>query len=409
MDDCIYMDFAATSALRPPEVARAMSDYMSNCGASPGRGGHRLAVNASRTAFRCRMGLAKLLGVPGDPGRIAFMFNATHALNTALWGILTRGDAVVITQYDHNAVLRPVHRIAQERDVDVRVLAGAPDGSIDLEDATRKFEGARLVVVNAASNVLGTLLDVRELTSRAHAAGALVLVDAAQSAGHMHVNVAEDDVDVLAITGHKGLLGPQGTGALWVREGVAVDPMMRGGTGGDSLLREMPATYPDHLEAGTSNAPGLAGLLAGIEWIQTRGVQQLHDHGAQLKRRLRAGLESIPGVRVLSPPAPEGVALVTIIADGVDVPTLAARIDREYGVLTRAGLHCAPEVHKLLGTENTGAVRFSLGWSTTAEQVDRAIEAVAHVTDAGKVFSGAHLVDAEHAEASRALDTGPDA
>jgi cysteine desulfurase family protein len=409
MNDWIYMDFAATSALRPPEVARAMLDYMSACGASPGRGGHRLAVNASRTAFRCRMALAKLLGVPGDPGRIAFMFNATHALNTALWGILRPGDAVVITQYDHNAVLRPVHRIAQERGVDVRVLKGAPDGSIDLDEATRKFEGARLVVINAASNVLGTLLDVRKLTSLAHAAGALVLVDAAQSAGHMHVNVAEDDVDVLAITGHKGLLGPQGTGALWVREGVAVDPMMRGGTGGDSMLREMPATYPDHLEAGTSNAPGLAGLLAGIEWIQARGVEQLHDQGVQLKRRLRAGLESIRGVRVLSPPAPEGVALVTITADGIDVPTLAARIDREYGVLTRAGLHCAPEAHKVLGTESTGAVRFSLGWSTTADQVDLAIAAVAQVTDAGKVFGGAHSVDAEHAEASRALDTGPDA
>ena len=409
MDDCIYMDFAATSAMRPPEVARAMHDYMSGCGASPGRGGHRLAVNASRTAFRCRMALAKLLGVPGDPGRISFMFNATHALNTALWGILAQGDAVVITPYDHNAVLRPAHRLAQERGVDVRMLAGAPDGSIDLDDASRKFEGARLVVINAASNVLGTLLDVRKLTSLAHAAGALVVVDAAQSAGHMPVNVAEDDVDVVAITGHKGLLGPQGTGALWVREGVAVDPMLRGGTGGDSLLREMPATYPDHLEAGTSNAPGLAGLLAGIEWIQARGVQQLHDHGVELKRRLRAGLTSIPGVRVLSPPAPAGVALVTITADSVDVPTLAARIDREYGVLTRAGLHCAPEVHRLLGTEHTGAVRFSLGWSTTAEQVDLAIEAVAHVTAAGKVFSGTHLVDAAHAEAARALDTGPDA
>jgi cysteine desulfurase family protein len=409
MNDFTYMDFAATSAVRPPEVARAMHDYMSGCGASPGRGGHRLAVHASRTAFRCRLALAKLVGVPGDPGRIAFMFNATHALNTALWGILAQRDAVVITQYDHNAVLRPVHRIAQEREVDVRILAGAPDGSLDFEEAARKFDGARLVVINAASNVLGTLLDVRRLTALAHAAGALVLVDAAQAAGHMHLNVAEDNVDMVALTGHKGLLGPQGTGALWVRADVAVDPLMRGGTGGDSMLREMPATYPDHLEAGTSNAPGLAGLLASIEWIQTRGVQQLHEHGAEMKRRLRAGLESIPGVRVLSPPAPEGVALVTITADSVDVPTLAARIDQEYGVLTRAGLHCAPEVHRLLGTERTGAVRFSLGWSTTAEQVDLAIEAVAHVTDAGKVFSGAHLVDAEHAEASRALDTGPDA
>ena len=403
------MDFAATSAVRPPEVVRAMVEYMDGCGASPGRGGHRLAVSASRTAFRCRMALAKLLGIPGDPGRIAFMFNATHALNTALWGVLEPGSIVVTTTYDHNAVLRPVHRIAQARGIEVRVLSGAPDGSIDYDEAARKFQGARLVVLNAASNVLGTPLDVRRLTDLAHAAGALVLIDAAQSAGHMPVDVAVDDVDMVALTGHKGLLGPQGTGALWVREGVEVDPMLRGGTGGDSMLRDMPIAYPDHLEAGTSNAPGIAGLLAGIEWIHTRGVQALHEHTAKLKRQLRCGFAALPGVRVLSPEAPDGVPLVTLIADAVDVPTLASRIDREHGVLTRAGLHCAPEVHKLLGTEKTGAVRFSLGWSTTSEQIDRALEAVAAVVDAGKVFSSVHVIDAEHAEASHALDTGPDA
>jgi cysteine desulfurase family protein len=409
MNDWIYMDFAATSAIRPPEVARAMLEYMDSCGASPGRGGHRLAVSASRTAFRCRMALAKLLGIPGDPGRIAFMFNATHALNTALWGVLESGDVVVVSAYDHNAVLRPVHRIGQKRNIVVRVLAGARDGSIDYEDAERKFDGAKLVVLNAASNVLGTLLDVPRLAELAHAAGALVLVDAAQSAGHMHVNVAADGVDMVALTGHKGLLGPQGTGALWVRDGVEVEPMMRGGTGGDSMLRDMPAAYPDHLEAGTSNAPGIAGLLAGIEWIQHRGVQPLHEHTAQLKQRLRTGFEAIPGIRILSPAVPDGVPLVTIVADGIDVPTLALRIDREHGVLTRAGLHCAPDVHKLLGTDKTGAVRFSLGWSTTPEQVDRAIGAVAQVVDRGKVFSSGHPIDDDHLEASHALDTGPDA
>lgn len=404
MSDCIYMDFAATSAIRPPEVTEAMASYMRDCGASPGRGGHRRAVAASRIAFRCRMAMAKLLGISGDPGRIAFMLNATHALNTALWGTLKEGDVVVISTYDHNAVLRPVHRIAQERGVEVRVLEGAPDGSIDPDDARRKFDGAKLVVLNSASNVLGTLMDVRGLTALAHAAGALVLVDAAQSAGHMHVNVGDDEVDMVALTGHKGMLGPQGTGALWVREGLDCDPMIRGGTGGDSMLREMPDAFPDHLEAGTPNAPGIAGLLAGLQWIEKRGVQTLHDHGSKLKQRLREGLESIPGVRVLSPRAPEGVALVTMVADSIDVPTLASRIDREFTVLTRPGLHCAPEVHRLLGTQKTGAVRFSLGWSTTAEQVDRAIEAVAQVTGAGKVHSSAHVGDAV-----RSMDTGPDA
>lgn len=404
MSDSIYMDFAATSAIRPPEVTDAMVSYMRDCGASPGRGGHRLAVDASRVAFRCRMAMAKLLGISGDPGRIAFMLNATHALNTALWGTLKEGDVVVISAYDHNAVLRPVHRLAQERGVEVRVLNGAPDGSVDFEDAKRKFDGSKLVVLNSASNVLGTLMDVRGLTALAHAAGALVLVDAAQSAGHMHVNVAEDEVDMVALTGHKGMLGPQGTGALWVREGLDCDPMIRGGTGGDSMLREMPDAFPDHLEAGTPNAPGIAGLLAGLQWIEKRGVQTLHDHGLELKQRLRDGFESIPGVKVLSPAAPEGVALVTIVSETIDVPTLASRIDREHGVLTRPGLHCAPEVHRMLGTDKTGAVRFSLGWSTTAEHVDRAIDAVAQVTGAGRIHSSAHVNDA-----ARTMDTGPDA
>ena len=386
-DDIIYMDFAATSAIRPAVVAEAMADYMGGCGASPGRGGHRLAVSASRTAFRCRMALAKLLNIPGDPGRIAMMFNATHAINTAIWGTLSAGDAVVITQYDHNAVLRTVARMAQERGVEVRMLAGAPDGSIDMQDAAQKFAGAKLVVLNAASNVIGTLLDVAALTKLAHDNGALVLVDAAQSAGHLQCDVAALGIDLLAITGHKGLLGPQGTGALWVREGVDVAPLLRGGTGGDSMTREMPDAYPDHLEAGTHNAPGIAGLLAGIEWVQQQGVQKLHEHGAALKRRLRDGLSDIPGVRVLSPSAPEGVALVTIVADTVDVPTIASRIDRDHGVLTRPGLHCAPEAHRVLGTQDTGAVRFSLGWSSTSDDVDRAVAAVADVVGAGRIHA----------------------
>lgn len=401
MSECIYMDFAATSAQRPPEVAQAMVAYMNGCGASPGRGGHRLAVDAARVALRCRMALARLLGIPGDPGRIAFMFNATHALNTALWGTLRPGDVVVTTAYDHNAVLRPVHQLMAERGVTVRMLAGSADGSINLDEARAALNGARLLVLNAVSNVLGTPLPVTELTNIAHRAGALVLLDAAQSAGHTHVDIAADDVDLVALTGHKGLLGPQGTGALWVKEGIDIDPYMRGGTGGDSLLREMPAAYPDHLEAGTPNAPGIAGLLAGIEWIKARGVAELHRHGIELKRRLRAGFAAIPGVRLLSPHSDDGVAIVTIVANGVDVPTLASRLDREHEVLTRPGLHCAPEAHRILGTDQTGAVRFSLGWSTTEAHVDHAINAVAEVVGARKVVAVS--------DSSAALDTGPDA
>ena len=370
-----YLDFAATSAVRPPTVAAAVAEFLASCGATPGRGGHAAAVEAGRVAFRCRRAVARVLGLPGDVGRIAFMHNATHALNTALWGTLRRGDAVVVTAYDHNAVLRPVHALVRERDVEQRMLAGTPEGDIDLDEAERLLEGARLLVVNGASNVLGTVLPLAALAERARAAGALVLVDAAQSAGHLPVSHADDGADMVAFTGHKGLLGPQGTGGLWVREGVEVTPLLTGGTGGDSNLRDMPAAMPDHLEAGTQNAPGLAGLLAGCQHVLEAGVEETHAREAALKARLRDGLARIPGIRVLSPAAPDGVAVVTVVSDRLDPATLATRLDREHGVMTRAGIHCAPEVHRMLGTSDTGALRFSLGWASTTEDVEGALEA----------------------------------
>lgn len=383
--NCHYLDYAATSAVRPPSVVEAVTAFLSDCGATPGRGGHSRAVEASRVAFRCRRALCRLLGLEGDPGRIAFLQNATHALNTALWGVLRPGDAVVVTAYDHNAVLRPVHRLAREREVEVRMVSGRADGSIDTDEAARLLDGARLLVVNAVSNVLGTALPVADLTTLAHDAGALVLVDAAQSAGHLPHRPGDEGVDLVAFTGHKGLLGPQGTGGLWVRDGVEVEPLLAGGTGGDSMLRDMPPMLPDRLEAGTGNAPGLAGLLAGCTHVLEEGVEALHGRESALKARLRDGLEQIPAVRILSPPAPDGAGVVTIMADGVDPGTLADRLDREWGVMTRPGLHCAPEVHRILGTTGTGALRFSLGWASTEEDVDVALEGVDAIVGAPAV------------------------
>lgn len=370
-----YLDYAATSAVRPRAVVEAVAEFLDRCGGTPGRGGHAVAVEAGRVALRCRQTLAEVLGLPGDPGRIAFMQNATHGLNTALRGLLGPGDAVVVTAYDHNAVLRPVHVLARERGVEVRMVPGRPDGTLDPDELDRRLDGARLLVVNGASNVLGTTLPVAGLAARAQAAGALVLVDAAQSAGKVPTRLAREGADLVAFTGHKGLLGPQGTGGLWVREGLEVEPLLVGGTGGDSTLRDMPASMPDHLEAGTTNAPGIAGLLAGCRHVLGEGVESIRARESALKTRLREGLASIPTLRILSPPAPDGIAIVTVTSDALDPATLAGRLDREHGVYTRAGLHCAPEVHRLLGTLQTGALRFSLGWASTREDVDRAVEA----------------------------------
>lgn len=387
-----YLDYAATSAIRPESVADAVHDFLCQGGASPGRGGYRSAIDAGRMAFQCRRKLARLLALPGDPGRVCFMHNATHALNTALHGVLRQGDAVVVTVFDHNAVLRPVHQLSRTRGVEVRMVSGTPDGAPDLVELERALEGARLLVVNAVSNVLGAPLPLREMAERAQAAGALVLVDAAQSAGHLPTRPAEDGADLVAITGHKGLLGPQGTGALWVRESVEVSPLLTGGTGGDSECREMPEAFPDHMEAGTPNIPGIAGLLAGIEYLLEEGVETLHAREAALKMRLREGLEQTPGVRVLSPPGPAGVGIVSFVHDRVDPSTLGRKLEAEWEVLARTGLHCAPEVHRLLGTGETGAVRFSLGWASSEEDVDQALEAVRAVTRPTQFSSGGAVV-----------------
>ena len=385
-DDVVYLDYAATSAVRPDWVVESVARYLRDVGATPGRAGHRRAVDAGRVAFRCRRKLAELLGARGDPGRIAFLLNATQALNAALHGTLLPGDRVVRTAYDHNAVRRPV-ALLRALGVEETVIGGAPDGSIDLDEVSRALAGegrpARLLAVPHASNVLGTVLPLAKLAELAHAHGALLLVDAAQSAGHVAIDVERMGIDLLAFTGHKGLLGPQGTGGLYVREGVQISPWLAGGTGGDSMPLAMPDAMPDRLEAGTMNGPGLAGLLAGVEWLMERGVPAIHARESALKARLREGLGAIGGVRVHTPAAPEGVGIVAFTVDGIDPSTMAARLDREHGVLCRAGLHCAPGAHGVLGTAETGAVRFSVGWATTEKDVDRAVHAVAALAPKG--------------------------
>jgi cysteine desulfurase/selenocysteine lyase len=267
--DGIYLDYAATSAIRPDAVTEAVARYLREVGATPGRSGHHRTLQAGLITVQCRMALARLFGATGDPGRIALFPNATYALNAALFGVLRPGDRVVRTAYDHNAVRRPVAMLAA-RGVAETVIGGRPDGSVDFAELDAALDGgrpARLLAMPHASNVLGSRLPVEEMARLAYAHGALVLVDAAQSAGHLPIDVEEMGIDLLAFTGHKGLLGPQGTGGLWVRPGVEIDPVWAGGTGGDSMPVEMPEPMPDRLEAGTLNGPGIAGLLAGVEWL----------------------------------------------------------------------------------------------------------------------------------------------
>jgi cysteine desulfurase / selenocysteine lyase len=387
MTSTIYLDYAATAAIRPPEVVEAVAAYLRDVGATPGRSGHGRALAAGRVALRCRKLLAELFGIGGDPGRIVFQANATHALNTALFGLVRAGDLVVRTRCDHNAVRRPVGALVRGGARE-RVLDLGRDGSVDLGllEHLLTVDGgpARLLVLPHASNVLGVVLPVREMARLAHEAGALVLLDAAQTAGHYPIDVADLEVDLMAFTGHKGLLGPQGIGGLWVAEGVAVEPLIWGGTGTDSDQLEMPAAYPDHLEAGTQNGPGIAGLAAGAEWVLGRGVAELHRRELALRTRLVDALRRVSGVRICSPTTGDGVGLVTLLVDGLDPGDLSLTLDREHGVQGRAGLHCAPEAHDLLGTGATGAFRLSLGWATTEEEIDRTADAFRRIGSEGR-------------------------
>lgn len=372
-----YLDFAATAAIRPPEVAAAMRDFLDHVGATPGRGSYSRALDAGRMVRSARTAVQRVLGLDGQPGTVVFAANATQALNTALVGCLQGGDVLVVTDFDHNAVRRPALEL-ERRGIELRRVPGRVDGSLDEDRLEAALRGATLMTINAASNLLGTRLPVATLVRRAREERVLTLVDVAQTAGH----VADDltQADLVAFTGHKGLLGPQGVGGLWVRKGCPVRPLLHGGTGGDSRTPEMPEALPDHLEAGTLNAPGISGLLAGIRWVEDAGVDRLHAIGMTLRARLHSGLAAMPGVRVLSPLDPSGIPIVTFVADGIDPGTLAHRLDRDFGVSCRSGLHCAPWAHELLGTTTTGAVRLSLGWCSTEADVDGALEGVERLT-----------------------------
>jgi cysteine desulfurase / selenocysteine lyase len=386
-DEVIYMDYAATSALRPPEVGEAVARFLGGLGATPGRAAHRGALEAGRMVLRCRQALAALFGISGDPGRVVFQLNATHALNTLLRGLVGAGDVLVRTAADHNAVRRTAADLRQGG-VEERILPVDAAGAVDMEEASRLLRGAALLVLPHVSNVLGSALPVRALADVAHREGALVVVDAAQSAGHLPLDVTELGADALAFTGHKGLLGPQGVGGFWLREGVEIDPLLTGGTGGDSAPESMPASFPDRVEAGTLPVPAIAGLLAGVEWLQQRGVAELAAREAALKERLLAALDRIPGVSVRSPRGVPGTGLVMLTVRGMDADQVARRLDADFSILVRAGLHCAPEAHRALGTLETGAVRLSLGWASEERHVDAAAAALAALSGSAAPAGG---------------------
>jgi len=378
----IYLDHAATSWPKPPEVIRAMADFLERAGGNPGRSGHRLSIAAERIVVDARERIAGLFNAP-DPLRVIFTLNATHALNLALRGLLRRGDRVVTSGIEHNAVMRPLRALETEG-IRVDVVPCAPDGTLDPENLRHAAgRGTRLVVLAHASNVAGSVLPVREAASIARDAGALLLVDAAQTAGVLPIDMPGMGIDLLAFTGHKGLMGPPGTGGLVLGDRVdaaSIEPILRGGTGSHSDSEEQPADLPDRFESGTRNGVGIAGLGAGVRWVVSRGVDAIRAHLMNLTSLLLNGLSALPGVTVHGP-AGESLrtAVVSFTAAGRRVSEIGLRLDEESGILCRVGLHCAPAAHRTLGTFPEGTVRFAPGPFTTTDEVRAALGAVERI------------------------------
>jgi cysteine desulfurase/selenocysteine lyase len=383
----IYFDNAATSWPKPPGVAEAMVHFLNQVGANPGRSGHRLSLEAGRIVYEAREAIAGLFSV-SDPLRVVFGANVTEALNLALRGYLRAGDHVITSSMEHNSVMRPLRAIAADtRDpIGLTVVPCSADGFLDPADleAALRPETA-MIVLNHASNVCGSLLPIQEAGAIARRHGCLLLVDAAQTGGAYPLDMEADRIDLLAFTGHKALGGPMGTGGLIIGDRVNLDrftPLKRGGTGSRSGREEQPDFLPDMCESGTPNAVGLAGLTAGVRWLLDRGVSVINQHEAELTQRLIDGLREITGVAVYGGlEAARQTATVSFTIAGLEPSEVGLRLDDEYGIMCRVGLHCAPAAHKTLGTFPSGTVRFGLGAFSTLDEVDAALRAVREIAN----------------------------
>ena len=376
----IYLDNAATSLRRPQCVVDAVCHAMTSMG-NPGRGATVESLDAGRVVWGCREKLAALLGC-SRPDHVCFAPNSTAALNTAINGLVRPGAHVVTTVMEHNSVLRPLNRLAAERGVRVEYAGVDALGRLDYDDlGSLCADGCDLVVCTHASNVTGNVVDLRLVSKIAHEAGALLVVDASQSAGCISIDMGEVGADVVCFTGHKGLMGPQGTGGLAVAEGVDVRPWNMGGTGVSSFESLQPEAWPTRLEAGTLNAHGIAGLSAALDWLEgVGGPEAVGKRERGLAAAFADGVRELPGVTLYGDLGqPARAAILSLNVGELDSGEVSDMLSQAFGIATRPGAHCAPLMHRALGTEQRGVVRFSFGWFNTQEDVAAAIDAVSEI------------------------------
>jgi len=370
------MDNAATSFPKPESVYQAVDYFNRYLGGNPGRGSHHATLKAGSILLETREALARLFNIDNSD-QIAFTANITDSINIALKGFLKPGDHVISTSMEHNAVARPLNALSK-RGVEWTAVPCAPDGSLDPEEIRKAIKpNSRMVCILHASNLTGTIMPIAQVGKICRDNGLIFLVDSAQSAGVLPINVIEQNIDMLAFTGHKGLLGLQGVGGLYVSPQVKLSILKEGGTGSFSESLEHPEFMPDRLESGTPNTPGIVGLLAGINFIFETGIMKIRRHEQELTEILINGLKEIKGVKLYGPcDSKRQTAVIAFNIDGVDCGQVSMQLDYEYGIVTRSGLHCAPLAHQVIGTLKQGSCRLSPGYFTTREEIETVIKSI---------------------------------
>lgn len=375
----IYLDNAATSFPKPDDVIKAVDSTLREVGGNPGRSGHRMSMNSNRLVFEAREKLASLFGVT-DSSRLIFTSGATESLNLAIKGLVKPGDHVITSVLEHNSVMRPLGSLKKEG-IEVSQIECDDQGLIDTDNVKKAIQkNTVLVTLTHASNVLGSIEPVQKIGEITRDNEIPFLLDASQTAGIIPIDVEKFNIDMLAASGHKGLMGPQGTGILYVGTGITLKPLKDGGTGGGALADEQPEVLPDRYEAGTMNTPGIAGLGAAVSFIQEKGIDSIRKRELILLQRLIDGLKQIGSVVIYGPhDAKKRVSLVSFNVKGLDPATVCIVLDEDYGIMTRSGLHCAPDTHRFLGSFPSGCVRVSPGYFNSEDDIDGVVNAIQEI------------------------------
>lgn len=373
----IYLDNAATSYPKPKEVADAVYDFMVNNGTSSGRGSYKKAMQSDRIVYECRKLIGKLFNFD-DPKKVVFTSNITDSLNIAIRGILKENDHVITSSLEHNAVWRCLKTLEKERNIKIDTVECSKDGITNSEDIKKYIkEDTKLIVFTQASNVLGTIQPIREIGKIARENNITFLVDAAQSAGAMNVDVKADNIDILAFTGHKSLLGPMGTGGLVINTDIDIKPMKAGGTGGDSAYEYQPDYYPNHLEAGTSNVSGIAGLREAVKFLNREGVENIHNKEKALTKYALEKLQTVKDIEIYGPKDSEKIlGVISFNIKDKRPEDVGLILDQKYDIMLRAGLHCAPTAHEVIGTKQRGTLRIGIGYFNEKEDIDKLVYAL---------------------------------